>query len=152
MVPADGLRPLSPDGLSTSGSRVSVSGLEMRGQLPVSVAAMRDFVFLLISHLGECLLRSVRLEPGVPSEVTFAARLDQNLARGDSAENVALRSIPIRDAAFRFRGAVVERVGNRGEAFAARCFEEPPDVRTREVAKLVEAEGDVFDDETVVAL
>src|SRR5437588_11809608 len=138
MVPADGLGPLSPDGLSTSGSRVSVSGLEMRGQFPVSVAAMRDFVFLLISHLGECLLRPVRLEPGVPSEVTFAARLDQNLARDGSAENVALRSIPIRDAAFRFRGAVVQRVGDRGEPFSAGGFEEPADVRSGEVAELVE--------------
>ena len=34
----------------------AVGGLEMHGQLPVGVAAMRDFVLLVVSHLGECFL------------------------------------------------------------------------------------------------
>src|SRR5882762_5642643 len=108
---------------------------------------MGDFVLFLVGHLSECLLRSARLEPGIPAEMPFAARLDEDFSLADAAEDLHLRAVPIADAAFRFGSAIVERVRDGGQPFTSGRFEQPANVWAGKVAELVEAEGDVFDDE-----
>ena len=65
---------------------------------------------------------------------------------------MALPPIPVGHAALRVRGAVVEGIGDGGQALSARGLEQPLHVGAGEVAQLVESEGDVLDDEAVVAL
>src|SRR4051812_5605274 len=113
---------------------------------------MGDVVLLLVRHLSEGLLRSARLEPGIPSEVPFAAWLDQDFSLADAAEDLDSGPVPVADAAFRFGGPVVERVGDGGQTLASGRFEQPFDVGTWKVAELVEAQRYVFDDEPAVAL
>src|SRR5207247_2540109 len=93
-----------------------------------------------------------RLKPRIPSELLLAARRNEHLAGALAEEDAALRAVPVGDAALRLRRAVVERVGDRREPFAAGGLEQPLHIRTGKVAELVEAQRDVFDNETVIAL
>src|ERR1700694_5442877 len=113
----------------------------MSRQLAVRISSMGEPVFLLRRHLREGLLGPAWLEPGVPSEMLIPARLDQNLACALAKKDFPVAAVPVRDTALRSGGAIVERIRDRGESFAARGFEEPADVRSREVAQLVEAQG-----------
>src|ERR1700716_4052137 len=80
------------------------------------------------------------------------ARLDQNLARALAEKDFPVAAVPVGDAALRPGGAIVECIRDRGESFAARGFQEAANIRSREVAQFVEAEGNVLHHETVIAL
>src|SRR5258707_1473879 len=123
----------------------------MSRQLAVGLAAVGGRIFLFRSHFGEGSAAPVRLEPGVPAEVPGAARLDEDLADRFAVKEVRVLAVPVGDATLRAGGTVEQRVGDGAEAFAAGCFEEPADERAGEVAKLIEAERDVLDDEAAVA-
>src|SRR6185436_14389262 len=142
-----------PDFRSVSSGRTGIRvGAQMLSQLRVGAAAMRDRILLFVRHLRERLLRALRQEPGIPAEMTLAARRDQHLTRRLAVEDVTVTTVPVRDATLRFGGAVVQRVRDRGESLSAGRFEQPLHIRTRKIAELVEAKGDVLDDEAVVAL
>src|SRR5579884_2496966 len=112
---------------------------EVIGELAVGHAAMREAVLFVVGHFGESLLRSARLEPGVPSEPLISARFDEHFAFAVAEENVTVFAVPIGDATLRFRRAIVERVRDRGESLASGGFEQPSHVRTGEVSELFEA-------------
>src|ERR1051325_1357922 len=117
-----------------SGSLPSGFLCKMLGQLAVGLAAMGELVLLFRGELGKRLLRVARQKPGVPAEMAFAARMDEHFAGSLADEEVGLRSVPVADAALRFRGAIVERVGDGGEPLAAGGFEQPLHVRTGKVS------------------
>src|SRR5258706_15315720 len=119
--------------------------LQMSRQLPVGLGSMRARVFLFRRHLAVGFPASFGLEPGVPAEVLFSARLDQHLPDRLSAEEVRRGTIPVGDAALRARRTVDQGIGDGTEALAAGSFEEPPHIGAGEVAELVEAEGDILD-------
>src|SRR5207245_5371951 len=119
----------------------------MVSQLPISVAAVRRAVFFFRRHLGKSLLGSARLKPRVPSEMPLTAGLHENLSRALAEKDLALFSVPVRDAALRFCRAIVQGVGDRRQALPSGRFQQPPYEGARKVAQLVEAEGNVLDDE-----
>src|SRR5205085_7263446 len=122
------------------------------GKFSVRVSAMRYAILFFCGHLRVRLRRAARLEPRVPPEAAAAARLDKNFAVAFACEHVALLAIPICDAALRLRRSIVERVCDRCQSFSSGGFEKPADVRPGKVAELVEAKGDVLDDEAMMAL
>src|SRR6266508_1580752 len=126
--------------------------LEVSSEFAVGIAAMRDTIFLVIGHLGECLVGAARLKPRIPTEALFTTRLHEHFAGAFTEKDVALVAIPIRDAALRLRSAIVERVCDRGEPLPPCGFEQPSHVRSWEVAELIEAERNVLDDEALIAL
>src|ERR1700680_4106 len=126
--------------------------LQMSCKLAVGVPTMGEAVLLLGCHFSKGLLRSARLEPGVPSEVLISSRLHQNLAPALAEKDLSLAAVPVRDAALRSCGAVVQRIRDGGQSSASRGFQQPANIGSREVAQLVESERDVLDDETVIAL
>src|SRR5688572_2058394 len=124
----------------------------MLSQLPVGAASMGELIFLVGRELGEGLVRPRRLEPGVPAEMSLAPRLHEDLPRGLAHEHVHLAAVPVADAALRAGGAVVERIRDRRETFAAGSLEQPANVRAWEIAELVEAQRYVLDNQALVAL
>src|SRR4029077_18557911 len=125
---------------SATSSETGSFFLQMSGELAVGVSAMRAPILLLRRHFRERLLRPVRLEPGVPSEMLIAPGLHQNLARALAEKDPPFAAIPVRDATLRSCGAIVQRIRNGGQSFSACCFEQPANIRPREIAELVEAE------------
>src|SRR2546428_6207289 len=113
---------------------------------------MRDPILLLRRHFRERLLRPARLEPGVPSEMLIAPRLHQNLAHALAEKDLPFAAVPVRDAALRSCGAIVQRIRNGGESSSACRFEQPANIRPREISELVEAERGVLDNKTAIAL
>src|SRR5947208_8106478 len=72
---------------------------EMRSELAVGVAAVRDAIFLFGRHFGECLFGSARLEPGIPCELLRAASLHEDFAEAFALEDVPFYSVPVGNAA-----------------------------------------------------
>src|SRR5712691_6242399 len=124
----------------------------MSSQLPIGVAAVRRAVFFFRRHLRKRFLGSARLKPRVPAKMALAAGLHENLSRTLAEKNLSLFPIPVGDATLRFCRAIVQGVGDGRQPFPARRFQQPPYEGTRKVAQLVEAEGDVLDDESAISL
>src|SRR5438477_421512 len=113
---------LSSGALTASGRTGGLLAAQMVAQHAIRLTSMRDVVFLFGRHLRERLCRSMRLEPRVPSELLFAARLDENFPVALAEKNLRFVAVPIRDAALRFRRSIEQRVCDRARRILNRSL------------------------------